>query len=118
MPTDDPISLARSSAFAAGYSQATIDAAHDWLNNSDHADAYGEADTDTANRMLLKACADLVFAERGEKKRVDRLQQPAPASRVADCACYYNCGEDSRSQTWHQHPDDPCPVHPDAPMIG
>lgn len=44
------------------------------------------------------------------------------ASRTAqsetDCTCYRGCGEDSRSGTWHQHKDDPCPAHPAAPMVG
>ena len=35
-----------------------------------------------------------------------------------DCTCYHTCGEDSHSGHWHQHEDDPCPVHLDAPMVG
>jgi len=40
------------------------------------------------------------------------------AATFADCTCYKDCGKDSVSGDWHQHEDDPCPVHPDAPMVG
>ena len=43
-----------------------------------------------------------------------RVEGPDPS----DCTCYYGCGDDSLSETWHQHEDDPCPVHPNAPMVG
>lgn len=34
-----------------------------------------------------------------------------------ECTCYRDCADDSMSGTWHQHGDDPCPVHPDAPVV-
>lgn len=34
------------------------------------------------------------------------------------CTCHHTCGKDSHSGDWHQHENDPCPVHPDAPMVG
>ena len=51
------------------YSQAIRDAAHDWLNNSDHADEYGEASDERSEEMLAKACHDIVNAERDELAR-------------------------------------------------
>ncbi len=36
----------------------------------------------------------------------------------ADCTCYHTCRSDSRSGTWHQHENEPCPIHPNAPMVG
>lgn len=45
----------------------------------------------------------------------------APAERKKrpgeDCTCYMDCGADSHSGEWHQHGDEPCPEHPDAPMV-
>lgn len=35
-----------------------------------------------------------------------------------DCTCYHTCGDDSHSGHWHQHEDEPCPIHVDAPMVG
>jgi hypothetical protein len=35
-----------------------------------------------------------------------------------DCTCYLDCREDSHSGRWHQHEGEPCPVHPDAPVVG
>ena len=34
------------------------------------------------------------------------------------CACYFECRKDSHSGRWHQHEEEPCPVHPDAVMVG
>lgn len=36
---------------------------------------------------------------------------------VVECTCYRDCADDSMSGSWHQHGDDPCPVHPDAPVV-
>jgi hypothetical protein len=36
----------------------------------------------------------------------------------ADCECYYDCRADSHTGRWHQHEDDPCPVHPDVEVVG
>lgn len=42
-----------------------------------------------------------------------------PARTMGEnCTCYLNCGEDTLSESWHQHENDPCPEHPDAPMVG
>jgi hypothetical protein len=35
-----------------------------------------------------------------------------------DCTCYLTCDDDSHSGKWHQHEDEPCPAHPDAPVVG
>lgn len=40
---------------------------------------------------------------------------------AAECTCFFSCGDDpehgcSKSGTWHQHSDEPCRVHPEAPM--
>ena len=35
-----------------------------------------------------------------------------------DCTCHHDCEKDSHTGEWHQHEDEPCPVHPDAPMVG
>lgn len=37
---------------------------------------------------------------------------------ATDCTCHHTCGKDSHSGDWHQHEADPCPVHPDAVMVG
>jgi hypothetical protein len=42
---------------------------------------------------------------------------PAPWDWAA-CTCHHDCGEDTLSGTWHQHETEPCPVHPDAPVVG
>lgn len=36
----------------------------------------------------------------------------------ATCECYLECGSCSHSGEWHTHEDEPCPVHPDATMVG
>jgi hypothetical protein len=38
--------------------------------------------------------------------------------RDPDCNCYKDCHADSQSGNWHQHEDEPCPVHDTAPMVG
>lgn len=51
--------------------------------------------------------------------RVGHLHNPAPSAFGGwDCTCYHTCGEDSHSGHWHQHEDEPCPCHPDAPVVG
>jgi hypothetical protein len=35
-----------------------------------------------------------------------------------NCTCCCDCRAGAKLGTWHQHADDPCPVHPDAPMVG
>jgi len=47
-----------------------------------------------------------------------RAPRTADVAAVADCTCYFDCRADSNSGAWHQHEDEPCPVHPDAPMVG
>lgn len=48
-------------------------------------------------------------------------QEEADALRdTLECECIYSCADDpptacSLSGTWHVHPGEPCPVHPDAP---
>lgn len=37
--------------------------------------------------------------------------------KFSNCTCYRDCGADSHSGDWHQHGDDPCPEHPDVPMV-
>lgn len=40
---------------------------------------------------------------------------PAHPDRwTPSCTCYLGC--DGDDDTWHQHADDPCPVHPDRPV--
>lgn len=39
-------------------------------------------------------------------------------AKDAECTCYHDCGKDSHSGDWHQHESEPCPVHPDATMVG
>ena len=34
------------------------------------------------------------------------------------CECYHSCGSCSHSGDWHTHEGEPCPVHPDAVMVG
>lgn len=29
-----------------------------------------------------------------------------------DCQCYMDCRDDSYTGRWHQHSEEPCPVHP------
>ena len=36
----------------------------------------------------------------------------------ADCTCHKDCHADSQSGSWHQHEDEPCARHPDAPVVG
>lgn len=46
-------------------------------------------------------------------------KKPKPGTlTVADCTCYLDCNSDSYSGSWHQHESDPCPLHPDARMVG
>ena len=43
-----------------------------------------------------------------------------PAFQTDDsslCTCHFECRQDSHSGRWHQHEDEPCSVHPDAPMV-
>ena len=59
----------------------------------------------------------------GELRRAYIAAGPLPAVKRTprpgeDCTCYKDCGDDSASGDWHQHEDDPCPEHPDAPMVG
>lgn len=54
------------------FSQATIDAARDWLNNGPRADEYAAADEARAAEMLAEACAEIEQAEAGERVRVAR----------------------------------------------
>lgn len=35
-----------------------------------------------------------------------------------DCTCFHDCGTCSKTGRFHQHEQDPCPVHPDAEMTG
>ncbi len=37
---------------------------------------------------------------------------------ASNCTCHHTCEQDSHSGDWHQHEDDPCPVHPSAPIVG
>lgn len=47
-----------------------------------------------------------------------KVKDPSPVEESnADCTCYLGCEDDSLSGQWHQHEDDPCPAHPDAPMV-
>jgi hypothetical protein len=50
----------------------------------------------------------------------DLHNEPARQLMSADCTCYHTCGDDSKSGAWHQHEDEPCPVHDEsiAPMVG
>lgn len=76
--------------------------------------ALRDATDDEAIRLLEKAGA-LCAAE------IDRLlrkKASGPRPLGADCTCYYACGADSHSGGWHQHEGEPCPDHPDAPMVG
>lgn len=57
------------------FSQATIDAARDWLNTGPRADEYGAADEARAAEMLAEACADIEQAEAGERARVERQER-------------------------------------------
>lgn len=41
-----------------------------------------------------------------------------PRLQSYHCTCHFECGQDSASGHWHQHEDEPCPVHPDAEVIG
>jgi hypothetical protein len=34
---------------------------------------------------------------------------------TGECWCYRTCRACSHSGTWHVHPGERCPVHPDAP---
>lgn len=36
----------------------------------------------------------------------------------ATCECYMSCDSCSHSGDWHTHEGEPCPVHPDAVMVG
>lgn len=58
------------------FSQATIDAARDWLNSSPRADEYGEADDARRAEMLVQACAEIEEGEAGERARVARQERP------------------------------------------
>lgn len=53
-------------------------------------------------------------------RRAKRSRTPLAASitAAADCTCHVDCNADSHSGAWHQHEDEPCPVHPDALMVG
>jgi hypothetical protein len=55
--------------------------------------------------------ADEDFAEEQDAIR-------AKEALVGDCTCYHTCDSDSHSGHWHQHEGEPCPIHPDAPMVG
>jgi hypothetical protein len=50
--------------------------------------------------------------------RPPTLDPAAPIVNAADCTCYHNCEQDSHSGAWHQHEDEPCPVHLDAETVG
>jgi len=47
---------------------------------------------------------------------VEWKEKPKPLD--SDCTCYHDCRKDSHSGSWHQHEDEPCPVHPDAQVVG
>lgn len=46
---------------------------------------------------------------------MDKPDSAAPRLN-ARCSCYTGCGDDALSSQPHQHADDPCPAHPNAPM--
>lgn len=46
------------------------------------------------------------------------LARAAPRKPPPDCTCHHDCGQDSHSGDWHQHEDELCPVHPEAPVVG
>lgn len=54
-----------------------------------------------------------------EAKDEQAVLTPELAGEPAQCTCYHTCAEDPRtacslSGTWHVHPGEPCPVHPEA----
>lgn len=57
---------------------------------------------------------------RGESKQIQAAVTDAAvvSVEIADCTCHKDCGRDSHSGEWHQHEDDPCPVHPNTPTVG
>lgn len=42
--------------------------------------------------------------------------QIPPPGQGEECCCYQGC--EGKDAPWHQHADDPCPLHPEAPMFG
>ncbi len=78
--------------------------------------AKAEADawlTSVIHRSGLKALQEgtVVPELPGKVERPGKVRDP-------DCNCYKDCHADSQSGNWHQHEDEPCPVHDTAPMVG
>lgn len=50
---------------------------------------------------------------------IGQANREAAMSDVGDCTCHLYCGDDSHSgKEWHTHEGDPCPLHPNAPVVG
>jgi hypothetical protein len=50
----------------------------------------------------------------------ERVSRETLEREKAECTCVHDCADDpatacSLSGEWHVHPEEPCPVHPDAP---
>jgi hypothetical protein len=66
------------------------------------------------NRILAKLEHATLWRGRGP------LPPNAPSSlrHAVECMCHMDCHADSQSGRWHQHEEEPCLAHPDAPMVG
>lgn len=70
------------------------------------------AQTSVADGVIVTQCVE------HDAENCDRCNESKPAD-VSDCTCHLYCGNDSHSgREWHTHEGDPCPLHPNAPMIG
>jgi hypothetical protein len=71
------------------------------------------------HRMSMATLSDEQFDGLASVHKSLHPDKPKPGTAPAnDCTCYLECRADSHSGRWHQHEDDPCPAHPDAPMVG
>lgn len=72
-----------------------------------------DANVNEAQRVVQQAQEVKFIAEQALILARARVE-----AKKALCECYLECEADSDSGRWHTHEDEPCLVHPDAPMVG
>lgn len=69
------------------------------------------------DRLIARVEADLATLKHARSVAAGETRKALRQS-VMNCTCYHSCERDSHSGDWHQHEDEPCPVHPDAMVVG
>jgi hypothetical protein len=89
------------------------------LSGTNYADNFGRIVMEMEMAEALVTLAEHVDPSWYVPPQPQRTRVMSSA-QVAECTCHHTCADDpeircSLSGEFHVHPDEPCPVHPDAP---